>query len=344
MPLVKPRKILTVLLLTTSLVLAACQTRTPTVELTATASTPVPTFTPAPAPLGSTENPAMVGYVIHDDDPAAQSAIESLTQELTTRTGITFGAVIYPAPEQLLAAMKAGTVQAAWLQPVTYLYASANGFAEASLLTNHFGTYYYGTQFLANVDSGFTPYFDPATNTSSADGATALAQLTGLRPCWTEEGSLSGLIYPLGLFNELSIEILPGAVVQSHTAVIRSLYIKGICDFGATFSYTGDPRTSSAVINDLPDVDQRIIILWQSPPDIPNMNFSTIPDLNPAIKTPLIDTLVGIVKTEDGKKMLTDAVGGYEIQDLRIIDDSVYDILREAVRRSGVDVTKWLGR
>jgi phosphonate transport system substrate-binding protein len=286
----------------------------------------------------------MIGYVLLVDDPTAQAAIEALAQELTNKTGLTFGAVIYPSHQQLLDAMKMGGIQAAWLQPITYLYASARGFAEASLLTNHFGTYYYGTQILANIENGFTSYFDTATSTSQADAETALSQLAGLRPCWAEEGSLSGHIYPLGLFNQLSIEILPGAVVQSHTAVVRSLYIKGICDFGASFSYTGDPRTASAVITDLPDVEQKVVILWQSPADIPNLNFSIIPGLDASIRTRLTTSLVDLVKTDTGRQMLTDAAGGYDIQDLRVIDNSVYDPLRETVRRSAVDLTELLGR
>jgi len=324
--------------------LTGCQTGTPTAAPSLTPPPPLPTPTATPAPLGSTENPVMVGYAYLENNPIAQNAIESLTQELTTRTGITFGAVIYPTPQELLDAMKSGLVQAAWLQPLTYLLANAQGFASVDLLSNHFGTYYYGTQFLANVENGFTPYFDPATNTANADAETALRQLEGLRPCWVEEGSLSGHIYPLGLFNELSISLLPGAFVQSHTAVIRSLYIKGVCDFGVTFAYTGDPRTATSVVTDLPDVDQRVVVLWQSPADIPNLNLSTIPGLNQVIRTQLVNALVNIVKTDSGKQILTDANGGYEIQDLLVIDDSVYNPLREAVHRSGVDTTQFLGR
>lgn len=343
MPFIKHRTFL-IVIITTILSLTACQTVTPTLTPTPTVGPIQPTSTPTPVPLGSPGNPILIGYVYNDPEADTQAAIEALAEELDTWTGYSFGAVVYPTHEQLLNEMKAGNVHAAWLQPITYLYASAHGLAQAALLTNHFGTYYYGTQFLANIENGFTVYFDPQTNTSTADAETALLQLDGLRPCWAEEGSLSGHIYPLGLFNQLNIDFLPGAVVQSHTAVIRSLYIKGICDFGVTFSYSGDPRTSSAVISDLPDVDQRVVIIWQSSPDIPNLNFSTIPTLDHALRSNLINALTSLVKTDEGKALLTRATGNYEIQDLRVIDNSVYDVLREVVRRSGVNLTEWLGR
>ena len=344
MPIIKHHPILIVLILTIIFSLAACQTVTPMPTPTPTVGPLQPTSTPTQVPLGDPGNPILIGYVYTDPDADTQAAIEALAEELDTQTGNSFGAVVYPTYEQLLREMEAGSIHAAWLQPITFLYASAQGIAQTALLANHFGTYYYGTQFLANIENGFTVYFDPQTNTSTADAETALQQLDGLRPCWAEEGSISGLIYPLGLLNQLNINQLPGAIVQSHTAVIRSLYIKGICDFGATFSYSGDPRTSSAVVSDLPDVDQRVVIIWQSNPDIPNMNFSTIPTLDPTLRSNLIGALTNLVKTDDGKALLTLATGNYDIQDLRVIDDSVYDALREVVRRSGIDLTEWLGR
>lgn len=344
MPIIKHHPILIVLILTAVLSLAACQTGELTPTLTPTVAPLQPTSTPTPIPLGNPGNPILIGYVYTDPDADTQAAIEALAEQLDTRTGNSFGAVFYPTYEQLLSEMEAGRIQAAWLQPITFLYASAQSIARAALLANHFGTYYYGTQFLANIENGFTLFFDPAANASTADAATALQQFDGLRPCWAEEGSISGQIYPSGLLNQLNINQLPGAIVQSHTAVIRSLYIKGICDFGATFSYSGDPRTSSAVVSDLPDVDQRVVIVWQSNPDIPNMNFSTIPTLDPTLRSNLLGALTNLVKTDEGKALLTRATGNYDIQDLRVIDDSVYDALREIVRRSGIDLTEWLGR
>jgi len=343
-PMDKHRFLLTVLFILSTLALVGCSTATPTLEPTPTQAFVAPTATTPPLPLGDPTNPILIGYVFSQDDPESQAAIESLVQELDQRIGLTFGAVIFPTYEQLLDMLEAGTVHAAWLHPLTYINASSQNLVEVQLLTNHFGTYYYGTQILANVENSFIAYFDPQTNTATADAETALRQLDGLRPCWTEPGSVSGHIYPYGLLQDLNIDSLPGAFLQSHTAVVRSLYIKGVCDYGATFAYSGDPRTASAVINDLPDVDQQVVVLWQSPPDIPNLNFSTIPNLPDPIRAKLVSVLVDIVKTVEGKALLTAANGAYDIQDLRVVDDSVYDPLRQAVRRSDVSTGDFLGR
>jgi phosphonate transport system substrate-binding protein len=286
----------------------------------------------------------VIGYILPEDNPAAQSAIETLTGELIARTGYSIAAAIYPNYNELLTGFRSGSVQAAWLLPLTYLFLNSRGYVEVRLLTNHFGTYYYGTQILANIESGLTSYFDPRTNTNTTEAEIALSQLDGLRPCWVDEGSLSGFIYPYGLLRQMDIELLPGAFVQSHTAVVRSLYIKGVCDFGATFSESGDPRTASAVVADLPDVAERVIVLWQSDADIPGLNFSISPELSEEIRKSLTQTLIELVNTETGKLILTDATGGYDIQDLRVVDDSIYDPLRVLLHYTGVEPGAWLGR
>lgn len=343
-PLVKPLKSIFVLLLVLILIAAGCQPAPVQPTVTPTVSTPQPTATPTPLPLGSSGNPVMIGFVYTEDNPDAQAAIETLTSELTTRTGFSIGAVIYPTYDELMAGLQVGNTHAAWLQPLTYLYAKSHDLVNVKLLTNHFGTYFYGVQILANADSGLTSYFDPQANANTGEVDLALDQLTGLRPCWVDPGSISGYIYPFGLLRQHEIELLPGAYLQSHTAVIRGLYIKGLCDFGATFAYSGDPRTSSAVLSDLPDAEQRVVVLWRTDADIPNMNFSTVPTMDEAVQKSLLNTLMDLVKTDSGKDLLSRAAGGYDIQDLKIVDDSIYDPLRQAISYAGVDIADWLGR
>lgn len=344
MPFIKPRIIPTVLILSFFLILSGCQAATPTPEPTPTAVTPQPSPTPTPLPLGSAGNPVIMGFVHTEDSPDFQAAVELLMEEMDTRTGYSFGAVVYPTMDDLVTDLRAGKVHAAWLQPLTYLYAKSQGIANVGLLTNHFGTYYYGTQILANAENNFTSFYNPHTNSNTGEIEAALDQLDGYRPCWVEPGSISGFIYPYGLFRENNIELLPGAYVQSHTAVIRSLYIKGICDFGVTFAHSGDPRTSSAVLSDLPDVEQRIVILWQTDAAIPNLNFSTIPTMDEDLRKATLNALVDLVETDAGKETLSRVTGDYDIQDLRIVDDSIYDKLRHVISYAGIDVADWLGR
>jgi phosphonate transport system substrate-binding protein len=318
-----------------------------TLTTTPTASSEPDTFpspTPTPVPLGEPDNPLVIGWVDITTDSASEIAINELLDSLNSNSEVTVAFQVFPGDQELYAALENREIQAAWLQPLTYIRAHENDLAEVSLLSNHFGTYFYGTQFLANAESGLISYFDPTANKSTGDLLGALAQLDGKRPCWVEPGSISGYILPLGLLEEANIQVQQGVLSQSYTAVIRSLYIKGICDFGATFSISGDPRTSSSVLDDLPDAVERVVVIWQSEAVIPNLNFSISPLVEDELRRPIIQSLIDIVKTEEGKRNLTLVLNNYEIQDLKVVDDSIYDPIRTAVQFSNTDLSKWIGR
>ncbi len=316
---------------------------TPTVAVDLT-PTSAPTATSTPVPLGHPDNPISIGLVVRASNPDIEAAINTLLEYLNTNSNVTIAIQVYPGDQELYDALKAGLIQAAWLQPLTYIMAHDNNLVDVSLLTNHFGTYFYGTQFLANAESGFIPYFDPVANRSTADLITALAQFDGRRPCWVEPGSISGYILPLGLLGQVDVLVQPAVLAQTYTAVVRSLYIKGVCDFGATFSISGDPRTSSAVVNDLPDASERIIIIWQTEAVIPSLNFSFAPILSEEDRSEILSALQDFVKTDDGKSTLSLTLDNYDVQDLKVVDDSIYDPIRTAIQYSGTDLSKWIGR
>ncbi len=309
-----------------------------------TSATPEPTPTNTPEPLGSAGNPVILGLVPSPDAPDQAAQAATLAEEISTAVGFTVKILAVDDYETLLTEMQAGTVHLAFLHPITYLAARQNQIAEVALLSNHFGVYYYGTQFLANVESGFSSFFDPATNLDTAEAGAALGQLAGKKPCWTDPTSVSGYILPAGILAQNEFFVPDGATLLSQTAVIRALYIKGVCDFGVTFAISGDPRTSSAVINDLPDVRERVIILWQSDPVIPNLNLSYTSALPAELRPAITQAILDMAKNDDGRAMLSAATGGYEIQDMRVVDDSVYDPLREAVKALGFDIYNALGK
>lgn len=340
-----------ILLCVLGLILSACsgggQNQTPSPDITQTLSpeaTSRPTITPTPEPLGSTANPFILGTVGADLEDQTAAAAQELARQLGESAGVVMEAHLFKDYTALLEAMEEGEVHITWLPPLTYLYASQRGLAEVVLLTNHFGVYQYGAQFMANVESGFTPYYDPISGRNSADAAEALAQFDNLRPCWVEPLSPAGYIVPAGLLAINQINSLPPVMTQSHTATVRALYIKGICDFGATFSVSGDPRTSSAVLDDLPDTMNRVLIIWRSDGVIPNLNVSFLAGLSERDRLTLTNAFLNIVKTPEGKALLTLAAGNYQIDDLREVEDSLYDPLRAMVDALDINTVDLIGR
>lgn len=290
---------------------------------------PTITATPQPKPLGSPENPVVQGIVLPMENDESVEAGNTLAGRLSSASGYTLQTRYFEDYPALLDEMDMGRVHLAWLPPLTYIYAGEQGFAQVVLLTNHFGVYFYGTQFLANADSGFTSYFDPDLNNILADAEMALQQFSGRIPCFVDLSSPSGYLLPAGLLAENSIELQPAVITQSHTAVIRALYVKGICDFGVTFAVSGDPRTSTS-LQDLPDIIHRIPILWKTGAVIPNLSLSILPEIPQEMRDQLVKSYLEVTNNKDGSQLLTAALD-YDVQELKAVDDDAYSALREAI-------------
>jgi phosphonate transport system substrate-binding protein len=197
--------------------------------------------------------------------------------------------------------------------------------------------------FLANIESGYTPFFDPNTNQNTADAGPALRQFDGKRPCWVEPKSASGYIVPMGLFAMQNISLQEPVLTQSFNAVVRALYIQQICDFGATYAISGDPRTASSIQDVFPDVMQKVVVIWRSDAVIPNLGMVYKSDFPKALRQLLTDALMQWVNTDAGKAALTNA-NQYNIGDFKEIDDTYYDPLRAYLQASAVDLNTLVGR
>lgn len=330
-----------------ALILSGCLSATPTLTpgpIETATPTPLPTATATPIPLGNPENPLVLGLVALNPGDQLDQPAENLAEKLSKGTGVAVKARVFIGYKELLDAMSAGKAHIAWMPPLTYLYASKYGIAEVVLLTNHFGVYLYGTQFLANAGSGFAIYFDPLSGQNSANADTALAQFAGKKPCWVDPDSTSGYILPAGMLALRSVNIQPPAFTQSHAAVVRTLYVKGVCDFGATFAISGDPRTASSVLADLPDALNRIPIIWRSDALIPNVNLALIAGLHDDQRQALIATILDLSKTQEGRTLLSDTAGGYEIEAIKPVEDSIYDPLREVVKALNLSLSDLIGK
>ncbi len=299
-------------------------------------------MTPIPVPAGDEENPLIMAIVSEDEDPGMDSAGFDLAAQISERTGLNVQSQMFTSYQQVLDGLGSGEVQMAWLPPLTYLQASRMGRANAALLTNHLGTYTYGTQFFANVDSNFSVYFDTGANLATVDAGTALRQFSDKRPCFTEPSSASGYVVPEGLLLQNGVEFQPPVEAQAYASVLRALYVGGICDFGVTYSVTGDPRTASSM-SDLPDIMDKVVVIWQSDSIIPNLNFSFVPSASLDVAQQVAQALLDIAAEEDGLQLISDATN-YDVQALKQIDDSAYDLLREVVDLVRPDLKLVIGK
>lgn len=336
---VKSWRLLFVLFEVLLLILTACSSGNPNrptlgpiqntpAESPFSTSTPMPTYTPTPAPIGSAENPLVMAVLNANPDAAQTAALNSLTVDLSAALHQTLIGKFYPDYFSLELALQNNAVHYAWLQPVEYLLASQKQLLTVQLVSNHLGVDAYGVQFLGNRDSNFTSYYDSTNNTSTANSDVALAQLAGLRGCFTSDNSLAGYWLPQGYLARSNIQTQKPIQTFSYSASIRALYIKGICDFAVTYAISADPRTSSAVINDLQDVIQRLPIIWISPAVIPNLSLSVSPQVDLPTQVTINAYLQDFARTESGKQLIS-SILNYETSALDPLPDSAYGQLRE---------------
>ena len=300
-------------------------------------STPRPTHSPTPEALGYASNPIVMGFIQSEHSTTQKDAADALAEYLSNKTSQNVIARFFLNYKRAEKALQAGSLHMVWLGPIEYLLVSEQPLATAALITNHFGVTAYGIQFLAHKDFGFTLYFDIGQNQSIVNMNTALAQLAGTRPCFTEENSLAAYLVPKGMLLEASVPTLDPIMTYSSTASIRALYVQGICDFGVTYALSGDPRTASAVIQDFPDVLDRVQIIWQSDGIIPNLSLAYSPLLSLPIQEQISEALITLSKTTDGQTTLSNA-NDYSIEGLQRTDDTPYDTLRALLAIQNVDL------
>jgi phosphonate transport system substrate-binding protein len=290
--------------------------------------------TPAPPALGTAENPIIMGMAPSATSQELQAGGESVAKKLSEMTGYTIKVTVPNSYAALVEAMGSGNAHIGWLPPLAYMLAKQKGAAEVGLAAIRFGSDHYGTQFIANVESGFTPYFDQEKNENTADAPTALAQLTDKKPCWADPLSASGYVIPYGFFTKNNIKLGEAVYTGGHTQTVSAIYAGGTCDFGATFI---DARTASQ-FKDVKDMMEKVVVIWRTDPVIPNDNVSYATSLPVDMREKITDALVELSGTEDGRALLK--TGGYEVESLKVVDDTFYDDFRVYLQSTGLDITK----
>jgi phosphonate transport system substrate-binding protein len=312
------------------------------VEVTPTAIPP--TATSEPLEVGTDANPIIMALAPSATSQELQTGGQAIADKLAELTGYVIKISVPTNYAALVEAMGSGNAHIGWLPPLAYMLAKYKGYADVGLAVLRSGADHYGFQYVANtarVDADgkpmFTSYYDAATGKSTADAATALAQFSGKKPCWTDPLSASGYVLPSGLLASSSVKVKSGAWVQGHPTVITSVYLSPngeICDFGATYV---DART--AVTKNFPDVNDKVQIIYISDPIIPNDNVSFATNVPAEVRQKITDALIEISSTEEGRTLLKN--GGYDIGGLSKVDDTFYDEFRAYLDAAGYDVTNF---
>jgi len=312
----------------------------PSVNATPTAETSIPVTptdtAPPPLPtaeLGRVENPLILALPPGSNSQAQIDAAKVLASQFTQRTGYAVVTVIPDSYTALVNALEKGNAHIVLLDPYAYELAYQKGLVKAAFAIVKDGKAAYGSEFIASRKGGFKSYFDAASHTNTAEAPEALSQFEDKKPCWSDETSPSGYVIPFGVLNKNQIVTKPAAFVQGHPTVVRSVYLGGICDFGATYI---DARKFPSLEDQYPDLMEQVIVVWQIPEIIPYfvLAFSTV---SPKGMHELFTNIIpAMMQTDDGKAAFKTA---YDIEELLPVNDAYYEDFRDYIINSRVDLS-----
>ena len=308
----------------------AAPTKTETVvqtEVPILTATPRPTPTPTLPPLGMAGNPVIIGFVLPEEDSFQLETTADIAFLIAEDTGYAIESQTFPDFASLTDAVLAGEVHLFWASPLEYLYLNGLGSADVLLMTNHLGVFAYGVQFMANTAHDFTSFYDPETGQSQGDSISALQQFAGTRPCFLNPDSLPGYTVPRGLLANASTPTLDPVFAYDYSAIIRALYIEGICDFGVGYALVGDPRIAGDILQDIPEVQDVVEIIWQTDGVIPNINLSAAPGLPLNMQVQIEEAFLDLDNTPDGLALVSSALS-YDVEAFKTVTDSFYNSLR----------------
>jgi phosphonate transport system substrate-binding protein len=266
--------------------------------------------------LGSPENPIVFTFTPSGQQEDVVAGMEAVGELLEEATGYTIETRLVNSYNAAVEALCSDQAQISHLGNFPYIIANDKCGVEVAGVFIRFGSDTYATQIIARADSGFA----------------SLEDLEGKRPCWNDPLSASGYVAPIGILGDAGVldSLQEPVWVGSHASVVSSLYEGGICDFGATWV---DARGS--IEDDNPDVKEVVSVVHTSEEFLPNDMFVTVSDLDPEIRKSIIDALVDIPGTEEGKAAYDRL---YQIEGVAARDDTFFDTFRVYLEASGLDI------
>ena len=317
----------------------------PRVAITPSTETPIPLtptldVTPLPptAELGLAENPLILALAPYANSPEQINAAREIADQMMERTGYVVVTIVPDSYAALIDALENGNAHIVLLDPLSYALAYQKDLVRAQFAVVNDGKIKYGTQFLAPRKGGFISYYGKEVEENTANADIALAQFNDKKPCWSEETSPSGYVIPLGLLNQAQVQTRPAAFVGGQTTVVRSLYLGGICDFGASYI---DARKFPSLENEYPDLVEQVLVVWRTPEIIPYevLTFST--QMPQPMRELFANIIPAIFQTDSGNAAFKTA---YDIDALQGVNDGDFKDFHVIVEESKVDLLSLISK
>lgn len=266
--------------------------------------------------LGTEENPIVWAVVPSGETDRVVTGFEEVADLIYEETDLVIDAMVTTEYAGAIEAMCSDPpkAQMSALNTFSYILAAEKGCADAALVAVRFGSPVYNGQIFVRADSGIE----------------SLEDLEGKTFCRPDPLSTSGWIIPsitmkaAGIDPDTDLDEIVDA--GSHDAAVAGVY-NGDCDAGASYV---DAR--GTIEEDYPDVMDVITVIEVSA-DIPNDGVQFVPGFDEEKRQQIVDALMAIAETEEGKEALDTA---YSWTELEKTDDEFYDPFRQVLDAAGV--------
>ncbi|HAK46962.1 MAG TPA: phosphate/phosphite/phosphonate ABC transporter substrate-binding protein [Spirochaeta sp.] len=269
-------------------------------------------------PLGSEENPIIWSFVPSGEMERVAAGAQAVADMLHDETGLFFETNVATEYAGVIEAMSSDPPEAhmASLATFAYVMAAERGVAKAELVSVRYGSPTYNGQIMVRADSGIS----------------SVSELNGKTFGRPDPLSTSGWIIPMLTMRGAGVDPdtgLAGVVdAGSHDGVVAAIY-NGDVDAGASYV---DARTR--IEEDYPDVMEKVVVIAVTE-NIPNDGVQFIPGLDADVKAQIVDALLVIAATDEGKDALKTA---YQWNELERHGDDFYDPFRQVLQAAGLSI------
>jgi phosphonate transport system substrate-binding protein len=269
-------------------------------------------------PLGTEKNPIKLFFVPTVDVKIIEDSSATIKTILEQSTPYKFQVSI---PTSIIAVVEAfGTKRAdiAAINTFGYLLAFERYGAEAGLTVLRHGSPTYQAQFIARANGPIQK----------------LEDFAGKKMAFVDPSSTSGYLFPLKVLNDKGIKPSETMFAMRHDNVVSMVY-QGQVDGGATFySAPNDGEIQDArrlVKKQYADVESKVRIVQLTDP-IPNDPVVFRKDIDPKIKSTVIDAILKLMEDPKGKEAFFNMYGATGF--IRA-NDQDYAPVREMLRALG---------
>jgi len=327
----------------------------PTVPPTVAPTVVPPTATPPPAKcdklpnmptaaagqLGSADKPIIITFVPSGDVPTITKSGEETATCLKQITGLNFQINVQTSYAGAIEAMGAGKAQFSFLATLAAILARQKYGIDPVLVSSRaYQTVDKDPDF--NLKGTQQTFYKAQFITKRGSGITKLADLKGKTFCFVDPISASGTAFPMVVLAANGIDpdntttgLKAYTLAGSHPNVVAAVY-KGDCDAGATYL---DARTDAAILKTYPDVMDKVDVFYVLDVKIPNDGMQVAKGVDPAIRDATIAGFLGMMADPGGKAVIKRA---YTYDALIQVPVTYYDTLFDTVKKSGIDLSKFL--